>query len=105
MRRFAVVTVLTVALALAALATGGRAEALASVADAGDSTARSSATPAPSATAANGGGVYSNVERYQMPVRRTRRAATALACAVVFALLLIAFAIWKKVRSRARGLT
>ncbi|HVF68408.1 MAG TPA: hypothetical protein VM914_12120 [Pyrinomonadaceae bacterium] len=111
MRHSAVVTALTAAFAFAALATdaralklapgGGRASALASVADAGDGAARNSEATAAASPANGGGGGSSNVVKYApVSARRARRFSYALACATVVALLLIAFAVRKRMRSR-----
>lgn len=89
------------------LAHDGRASVLASLADAGDLPARDTQTGVASASSTNGGGgTLTNVVRYERPhMRRGRGVVYALMCAAVLALLLIAFAIWKKIRSRAHGLS
>jgi hypothetical protein len=120
MKRFVVVTVLTAAAAFATLAAdiGNRRvlkvtpegevsavhSVLASAADGGNPRARGPQAGAASASSTNGGGTRTHVVNYES-VRRTRRAAYALAFAAVLALLLIAFAIWRKIRSRTHGLT
>lgn len=100
MRRYAIVTAITAALAFAALAADAHAPrgiaAVVRVAAAGQSQTSAS----PSAKGGGGGGGAVDYKVYRAPARRGRGVVYGLMCAAALALAFVAYAVARVVRGR-----